>query len=413
MSTLKCFFKNILSMRWIIITYVIIYIVISIIVASSMTTSDKPQYAPRVLKLGYVDRDDTAMSRNLLDFLGQHTDLRPFADDLDKQKEAVYLWEVSSVVTIPEGWQDSVLRHEPLEIDLLHDPRYDDTGTIPTILERYSFYVGALAEDRLREADTAAGGSGKLDTATVQALLEPDGEFFTSLRAALDVDTEVKMLSTDVGGVSGNQAWFDAFFPPLAYVLMAAILSSLTLVIHDFQTPRVLRRRRMSCHRPYYEQAWLLLGQLIVGIGIAVLIIGANILIRVNSLAQVNISRHLLATLLLILSMVALSNLIVQTGATRNMLSGISTILSLGLGFISGVFVPAKFLPEGVLSFAKIFPTYHYVATVGGQSQNIGDYLGHFLIMLLMTAVYTAATVVLARLQLSERAPKSDLVTQS
>jgi len=48
---------------------------------------------------------------------------------------------------------------------------------------------------------------------------------------------------------------------------------------------------------------------------------------------------------------------------TRNrfVINGISTVVSLGTSFISGVFVPQEFLSEKALTVAKFFPTYYFV----------------------------------------------------
>ena len=43
------------------------------------------------------------------------------------------------------------------------------------------------------------------------------------------------------------------------------------------------------------------------------------------------------------------------------MINGISTVLSLGTSFISGVMVPQELLGDRVLTIAKFFPTYYFV----------------------------------------------------
>ncbi|MBP9921148.1 MAG: ABC transporter permease, partial [Proteiniclasticum sp.] len=46
---------------------------------------------------------------------------------------------------------------------------------------------------------------------------------------------------------------------------------------------------------------------------------------------------------------------------SRNAITAVSNVVSLGPSFISGVFVPQALLGEGVLTLAKVTPTYYYV----------------------------------------------------
>lgn len=46
---------------------------------------------------------------------------------------------------------------------------------------------------------------------------------------------------------------------------------------------------------------------------------------------------------------------------SRNALSAVTNVLSLGMCFASGVFVPRYLIGEKVLAFVRIFPTYWYV----------------------------------------------------
>ena len=46
---------------------------------------------------------------------------------------------------------------------------------------------------------------------------------------------------------------------------------------------------------------------------------------------------------------------------SRNTMSAVTNVLTLGMSFTSGVFVPQYLLGEQVLSFAQILPTYWFV----------------------------------------------------
>lgn len=50
-----------------------------------------------------------------------------------------------------------------------------------------------------------------------------------------------------------------------------------------------------------------------------------------------------------------------------------STVLSLGTSFISGVMVPQQFLGKKVLTIAKFFPTYYFVRINDMQASSFLD----------------------------------------
>ncbi len=58
------------------------------------------------------------------------------------------------------------------------------------------------------------------------------------------------------------------------------------------------------------------------------------------------------------LSLSFLATLIIKN---KNAQSGVSNVLSLGLCFISGVFVPQSLLSSGVLTIASFMPTYWFI----------------------------------------------------
>ena len=66
----------------------------------------------------------------------------------------------------------------------------------------------------------------------------------------------------------------------------------------------------------------------------------------------------------LALSFSAMASLITAFVTKREVLSGIQSVIPLGLSFISGTFFDAALLSEGILNIAKLFPTYWYAQSI-------------------------------------------------
>ena len=56
-----------------------------------------------------------------------------------------------------------------------------------------------------------------------------------------------------------------------------------------------------------------------------------------------------------------LSILISSITNNKNAISGIVNVIALGSAFLCGAFVPAEYLPDSVLNFAHILPSYYYI----------------------------------------------------
>ena len=69
-------------------------------------------------------------------------------------------------------------------------------------------------------------------------------------------------------------------------------------------------------------------------------------------------------------------------------ISAISTVLSLGTSFISGVMVPQQLLGKNVLTVAKFFPTYYYVKINDMQANSFSDVRYEIFMQLLFAAAF-------------------------
>ena len=55
--------------------------------------------------------------------------------------------------------------------------------------------------------------------------------------------------------------------------------------------------------------------------------------------------------------------LISQLVASQGAVNGLMNVVALGSSFLCGAFVPAEYLPDAVLGFAHILPSYYYIDT--------------------------------------------------
>jgi ABC-2 type transport system permease protein len=89
---------------------------------------------------------------------------------------------------------------------------------------------------------------------------------------------------------------------------------------------------------------------------------------------------------------------------SRNAISAVANVLSLGTCFISGVFVPRDFLGDTLLKFASLTPTYWYVKSnhiIGSmerlKEEDVRAILTSFIVMLVFAVTAFAVSMVLKK----------------
>lgn len=98
-----------------------------------------------------------------------------------------------------------------------------------------------------------------------------------------------------------------------------------------------------------------------IGIGLwLIAIVGSLIMYQRKLLTSGVLIYYLLNTFLMMIVALSLSYLLGLFIKNSNMLSGISNIVSLGMCFLSGVFVPMSVMDKKVLKIAQFLPTYWY-----------------------------------------------------
>ena len=80
-----------------------------------------------------------------------------------------------------------------------------------------------------------------------------------------------------------------------------------------------------------------------------------------DAMLTINGLYYILNSFIFTICILTLSLLISTLVINKNALSGIVNVLSLGPSFLCGAFVPIELLPDSVLTFAHIFPSYYFI----------------------------------------------------
>ena len=128
-----------------------------------------------------------------------------------------------------------------------------------------------------------------------------------------------------------------------------------------FQKEDIQKRMQASSVSIRRQALEGLLAMLTIGLGLwLIVIIGSVVMYQQKLLTSGVFIYYLINTFLMMIVALSLSYLLGLFIKNSNMLSGVSNIVSLGMCFLSGVFVPMSIMDKKVLQIAQFLPAYWY-----------------------------------------------------
>ena len=317
---------------------IVMYLVIAIVVVN-LNAQNAPapsSYEDIKITLGVIDRDNSELSKNFHAYLKDHAEeMLEVEDEEHAIQDFIYDNYARGLIIIPAGFEEAALRGEA---EVTQKYSVEGVGMIAEMhAARYLTSLNALARS----------GMGRED-------------IMKQLAKTAETDAEITMLGN--AEHKSNRGTIFALFS--AYPVMAAMILIVGTVACVFNAQMIKRRNEVSA-----MPMWKLNGQLMIGnFAFSVLLIAvlwATAMYVAPDMAFSMTGVMMFATMFaLALSFSAMASLITAFVTKREVLSGIQSVIPLGLSFISGTFFDAALLSEGILNIAKLYPTYWYAQSI-------------------------------------------------
>lgn len=188
-----------------------------------------------------------------------------------------------------------------------------------------------------------------------------------------------------------------AFFSALGYVLLLMSLTLVPLVNQAFFEAGVRSRSNLSPYPPRLRAVAILLGSGLIVFGTAAVLFLATLPISMTLFSPGQAGGILLNLSIFSLAVLALSYLVSSLIRNKVAITAVSTVLSLGMAFLSGAFVPQSMLGQTALGIGRCFPLYYFIHA-NYRVNTVGAMAGDLLIQLGFAAGYFLAALLAARL---------------
>ncbi len=315
--------------------YIAIFLTISIFVQKTQRPSDMSGFEAECLNIAVIDRDGKTLAKGLTNYLGAFHNIKKMADDTSLLQDKLFYRDIYYVVTIPENFEKKCLEgNEKLPIT-----------KVPGSTSGY--YVDQQINTFLNNIRTMTAGGFSISEAL---------EYISGSVAVLP-----KVTLIDKTGHGGNMAEHAFMFQYMPYIILSILCYILSYIMLSFENADVKKRILCSCISSRSLNFQLVLGHIVIGLGIWIICtVIPFALYREALLADPHLPYYLLNSFLMTLVSLSIAFFISSFPLKEEIINGVINVVTLGMSFLCGVFVPISILGKGIKTLAQFLPVYWY-----------------------------------------------------
>ena len=151
------------------------------------------------------------------------------------------------------------------------------------------------------------------------------------------------------------------FYQYLPYVFLAIIISGVGPIIITFGKKDIRKRVAVSAQNFKSYSVQMFLGVVTYGMAVLVLFNVLAMVLYADNISFAGIVSYVIITLCLLTVSMGLTYLGGHLFSNTATMGAFSNVVSLGLAFLGGIFVPLEFLGKTMRNVARFTPTYWYV----------------------------------------------------
>lgn len=385
MQVFKTYFKILKKHLTPILIYGAIFLGITILTTSSYRNEEAGQFKLKKVPTLVINEDgQSEFIDGFLKYMEKYVTYVEVENNENAKKDALFYRKVEYIMTIPKGFTESFLAGEKPLVSKQSIPDSTEAVSVDTAINNY------LNRVKVYKKFMPEAGYAELNTYVEQNLSEETSVSFDVVRG----DEKVK----------SNQ-FNNNYFNYLGYIIIAIFIMGVSTVMLSFQNIDIRRKHLSSPMKGRNMNAQLIFANFIFVFCYLLVFIVVGYFLNPFSRLDANLILNWINVAVFALVALSLSYLVGITVKSKKAISAISTAVSLGLAFISGMFVPQQFLGEAVLKVASFTPTYWFIKannTIANITSfhlnDISDIIGMIAIQLgFAAAIFSIAMVVSKR----------------
>ena len=391
MQVFKAYVKSSAKNAGLLLMYLGIVIGLAIMMNSFNAQRTQPGFSETEVPLAFFNQDSKAASDivdGLKNYLQTHAKLIDVADDPEKIRDALFFGKIAYVIRIPAGFSESFGNNGPVRIEQLSAP---DSTT--------SAYMNMLVNKYLNTARLYRQGLPTVSEAEIVRLTQ----------ANLDISAPVEMKSAESKVGSYDNVVY--FYNYLAYALLAMLILGVSTCMLTFNSLNLKRRNLCSPMTLRSMNLQMIAG----GLLFSLFSWGALVVVSLAIYGRAMLTQAgfylILNSFVFMLVGLSLSYLVGNLLKSRNAQAAVANVLTLGMSFISGVFVPQAILGKTVLAIARFTPSFWFVKAnidIGSQVNFSGQNMSGIWLSMLRQLLFAAGLLAVSLIVIRSRRQKAN-----
>jgi len=373
--------------------YVVVFITLAVLLTMASAESQQTGFTESRINIAFFNYDNvadddlsSALTGGLGEFLSKSSNIITIEDNPEKLQDALFFQKIAYIVRIPAGFTKSFIEGGNAGLEKTSIP--DATS---------SLYTDMLINKYLNTARLY-----------INSIKDLSGTKLTEyLDKTLDIKTPIEVKTYDMKTGKTEDMLF--FFNYMAYTLLSVLILGVSTCMIVFNDPDLKRRNLCAPVTQKSRNMQMLAGNLVFAIVFWALMIAMGVALYGGKMFTQNAFYLCLNSFVFTLVCLSISFLTGNALKSRNAQAAVSNVLTLGMCFIGGVFVPQFLLSKSVLDISSFTPVYWFVkanneiiSLVRYNRENLAPVFNYMLIEFgFAVAILAVALVVIKQKRLS------------
>lgn len=382
MQVFKAYFKIIKKHIIAITMYFMIFVVIAMIVTNAMSGLKTGEFTETKTSIAFFNDDgDSALVDGLYGYLSESCNIVAIEDDTESVQDALFYEKVKCVLRVPKGFTERFM-NGPGDANLLSTSGQVSAGTVN---------VELLVNKYLSTASLYVKNVPGISQSDIAANVESD----LKLSAPVEVNDYNKPADSDR---------LSHYFRFHAYSILLIMIMGVTSIMMAFNKKDLANRNLCSPLSPTRMNLQLVAGNAAYALAVWAALCLVIFLLYGKFIFSIGVALLCLNSLVFTFAALSIAFLLGKLIKSGGAQAAITNVVSLGLCFLSGVFVEQAMLGKTVLTIASFTPAYWYVKAVEDirtmvtlSAQNVAPVVYSMLIELGFAAVFIIIALVISK----------------
>ena len=325
----------------IMLVYLIVFLVISLIMSSFLAKEQLQQdrlFTQAKSNIAFISKENTPLVDGFKQELGRVANFIELPDETEALQDALYFRSVTYILRVPEGFTDSFMQGENVQLEKTAVPDSISSTYLDLFIDQYF--------------NTARLYVQQMENISQESLVQ-------YLQSDLAVSAFVELKT--IGDQPLNQNFANYYFNFLAFSLLSVLILGMGALLLVFYDTDLMRRNTCAPLSSSSVNLQFILAILVFTVLAWSIMVAFCLLFNYKNSLNLNTLYFVINSLVFAVCGTGISFLIGNLVKSHNAIPAVNNVVTLGLCFISGVFVPMKLIADSVLRIASFTPTYWFV----------------------------------------------------